>query len=160
MEHLAHARRKEGKRTPQEVLSWVRGKVLTPRQLQSAFRDKLWNRLTSRSGYVVIQNYYLYAERALVKQPVCLWLWEDTLHIEHQEEQLASYPCHYDAEEHHLRRIGEPVLHDNRFSRQQPQLFCVEANQWQRITQRETTRRARRRNSGTQAVLPGMSAQK
>ena len=57
----------------------------------------------------MVQNYFLYAERALARQPVCLWLWEDTLQIEHQDELLASYPCSYDAGEHQLQRLGKPV---------------------------------------------------
>lgn len=93
-------------RTPQAVLSWVRGRVLSPRQISQAFRETLWNRKTNKGGYVLVQNYYLYAERALSRQRVCLWLWDDTLRIDHCDELLASYPCSYDAEQHHIKQLG------------------------------------------------------
>ena len=158
MEHLAHARRKPEQRTPRDVLSWVRGQPLSTRQMNAAFRETLWKRMTNRSGYVVVQNYFLYAEQALARQPVCLWLWENTLQIDHQDELLASYPCSYDAQEHCLKKLGEPVLHDNRFARQQPQLLCLETEQWQRVTQREAQRRQRVAIDPTQRRLPGMAA--
>jgi transposase len=160
LEHLAHRRRKAGSRTPRDVLSWVRGRVLTPHQLDRGFRETLWKRMTNQAGYVVVQNYYLYAERALCRQPVCLWLWEDSLQLEHQDEPLASYPCTYDHEAHTLQKLGEPTLHDNRFARQQPQLFRLDEAQWQRLSQRVMARRHRMRVDPTQRKLPGMVTQR
>jgi hypothetical protein len=61
-EHWAHQRRQASKRTPQTVLSWVRGRVLSARQTSQAFRQMLWSRTTNTAGYVLVQNYYLYAE--------------------------------------------------------------------------------------------------
>jgi hypothetical protein len=166
IEHLAHQKRREGQRTPRDVLSWVswvRGNVLTSRQLNRAFRETLWNRVTNRAGYVMVQNYYLYAERALSRQPVSLWLWEDTLRIDHRDELLASYPLSYDHEEHTIKRVGEPTLHDNHFAQQQPQLLQVSAEQWQRVSQRAPLHRTRTRSRGTnrtQLRLPGIVAKR
>ena len=160
LEHLAHQKRRVGARTPRDVLSWVRGRVLSARQLDQAFRETLWQRTTNRAGYVVVQNYYLYAERALQRQPVCLWFWEDALQIEHQEELLASYPCAYDPAEHAIRRVGEATLHDNRFARQQPQLLHLAPEQWQRVSQRAMTNRQRITRDRTQLRLPGLAVRK
>lgn len=159
LEHWAHQKRKAGQRTPHEVLSWVRGRALTSRQLNRAFRETLWKRVTNRAGYVVVQNYYLYAERALSRQPVSLWLWEDTLRIDHRDEPLASYPLSYDHEKHAIERVGEPILHDNHFAQQQPQLLQLNAEHWQRVSQRAPQHRTRRpRTSRAQLRLPGIAA--
>jgi transposase len=155
-EHLAHQKRKVGRRTPQAVLAWVRGRLLSPRQISHAFRETLWNRKTNKAGYVLVQNYYLYAERALSRQRVCLWLWDDTLSIDHRDELLASYPCAYDAEQHHIKKLGEPTLHENRFAHQQPQLLQLAPKQWQRVSQRQVGQRRRTAAGRAQLRLPGI----
>jgi hypothetical protein len=161
LQHWAHQKRKVGSRTPHEVLSWVRGKIITSRQLNAAFRETLWNRTTTRAGYVLVQNYYLYAERALNRQRVCLWLWDDTLRIDYRDELLASYPCHYDHEAHAIQKLGEPTLYENCFAQQQPQLLELNPDQWQRVTQQVGQRhRTRRLNSRSQLKLPGLRAKK
>ena len=42
---------------------------------------------------MLIQNYYLYAERAASRQRVCLWLYAGTLRIAYGDEVLSTYPC-------------------------------------------------------------------
>jgi transposase InsO family protein len=70
--HSAHQKRKDGRRTPGEVLSWVRGEPMSQRQVQRGFRELLWTRTLDRAGYALVQNYYLYGERAANRQRVCL----------------------------------------------------------------------------------------
>jgi transposase len=108
MGHAAHQKRRDGKRTPHDVLSWVRGQPLSKRQLEAAMGETLWMRTTDRAGYVLVQNYFLYAERAANRQRVSLWLWDDTLHIDHRDEVLASYTCSYDQKTHQIRSWANP----------------------------------------------------
>ena len=138
----------------------MRGQPLGKRQLESALRETLWLRITDRAGYVLVQNYFLYAERAANRQRVCLWLWDDTLHIDYQDEVLASYACSYDQKTHQIKKLGEPTLYENRFSRQQPQLLQIGPEQWQRITQRHKGQRRRMTTDPTQRQLPGIAVQK
>ena len=160
MGHAAHQKRRDGKSTPQDVLSWVRGQPLSKRQLEAALGEMLWMRTTDRAGYVLVQNYFLYAERAANRQRVCLWLWDDTLHIDCQDEVLARYACSYDHKAQRIKKLGEPTLYENRFSRQQPQLLQIGPEQWQRITQRHKGQRQRVTMNPTQRRLPGMVMQK
>jgi transposase len=132
-EHLAHQKRVEGKRTPQAVLSWGRGHIWSPRRLQMAFSSLRWQRTLDKAGFVLLQNYYLYAEKAANRQRVCLWLCDGTLHIDCQDELLASYPCVAEVFTGELRRVDEPQLHPNSFARQQPRLLELSPNQWQRV---------------------------
>ena len=159
-EHSAHQKRKATMRTPETVLAWVRGQPVSPRRISRAFRELLWTRTTNAAGYVLVQNYYLYAERALNRQRVCLWLWDDTLRIDHRDELLASYPCTYDAEQHHIQKLGEPTLHENRFAHQQPQLLELAPEQWQRISQRAAGRRRVRQSDQDQLHLPSLGVRK
>ena len=142
--HWAHRKRRDGKRTPQEVLAWVRGEPLTRRQMSHAFRELLWTRTLDRAGYALVQNYYLYGERAASRQRVCLWLWDDNLRIDCRDELLASYPCVYDPEVGELRTVHEPTLHPNHFAQQQQPLFHLGQEQWQRVRQIAKQHRRRR----------------
>jgi len=142
--HSAHLKRKDGKRTPQDVLAWVRGEPLTTQRVARAFRELLWTRTLDRAGYALVQNYYLYAERAASRQRVCLWLWDDTLRIDCQDELLASYPCAYDSQRGELRTVHEPTLHPNHFAQQQQALFHLGPEQWQRVNRLAKQQRRRR----------------
>lgn len=156
--HRAHLSRRDGKRTPQEVLAWVQGEPLSTRQMSRAFRELLWTRTLDRAGYVVVQNYYLYAERAASRQRVCLWLWDDTLRIDCRDELLASYPCTYDVQRGELCQVQEPTLHPNHFAQQQPPLLVVNADQWQRLSRLQRQRRVRAGRCHSQLPLPLLAA--
>ena len=137
------------------MLAWVRGEPLTRRQMSHAFRELLWTRTLDRAGYALVQNYYLYGERAASRQRVCLWLWDDTLRIDCRDELLASYPCVYDPAAGELRTVHEPTLHPNHFAQQQQPLFHLGQEQWQRVRQIAKQHRRRRvTRSSQQKRLP------
>lgn len=152
--HSAHQKRKDGRRTPGEVLSWVRGEPMSQRQVQRGFRELLWTRTLDRAGYALVQNYYLYGERAANRQRVCLWLWGDTLRIDCRDEVLASYPCTYDPDQKELRGVKEPTLHPNHFAQEQPVLFELGQEQWQRVSRLHRQKRRRFANRADQPRLP------
>jgi hypothetical protein len=145
--HSAHAKRRDGKRTPQQVLAWVRGEPVSIRRTGRAFHEMLWTRTLNDAGYALVQNYYLYGEQAASRQRVCLWLWDDVLRIDCQDELLASYPCVYDAEAGQLRQVQEPTLHSNHFAQQQGRLFVLSEEQWTRVNRLQRQQRRR--------VVPG-----
>ncbi len=154
-EHLAHQKRAQDKRTPQAVLSWVRGIQLPLRELNTAFASLRWQRTLDAAGFVLLQNYYLYAEKAANRQRVCLWLCDDTLHIDCHDELLASYPCAAQAFTGELRRVGEPQLYANSFAREQPRLLELSPSQWQRVVHLQKQRRQRTsRTAKGQLSLP------
>lgn len=154
-EHLAHQKRKADSRTPQAVLFWVRGTIPQINSMNRAFRELRRQRVADRAGYVLVQNYYLHAERAASRQRVCLWLCDDTLRIDCRDELLASYPCLVDEEVGQIQSVAEPTLHDNRFAREQPRLLEIGPEQWQRLRHLDRMRRQSRvRRSQAQLPLP------
>jgi hypothetical protein len=84
--HSAHQKRKDGRRTPGEVLSWVRGEPMSQRQVQRGFPRTVMDAHARSGEDTLVQNYYLYGERAANRQRVCLWLWGDTLRIDCRDE--------------------------------------------------------------------------
>jgi hypothetical protein len=89
--HWAHQERGDGLRTPIEVLSWVRGRVVDPETLRSVLRHLEVERTVNRQGYISVQRFYIYAERGPARKRVAIWLYEGRLHIEYQQTMLARY---------------------------------------------------------------------
>lgn len=79
--HGAHTDRSDGRQTPEDVLSWARGRMVQRAELQRVLRYRELERVVTLRGYVSVQRFYLYAERGLSRKRVSIWLREDRLHI-------------------------------------------------------------------------------
>lgn len=77
--HWAHQEREDGRRTPVQVLDWVRGRSADRETLQRLFREVQFTRTVNRYGFVSIQRFYLYAERGLSRKRVSIWIYEGQL---------------------------------------------------------------------------------
>jgi putative transposase len=93
-EHFAHHRRKDGRRSPSEVLSWVSGMRFHPEDLERAFFSERHTRVLDALGYATLMRWRLYAEEGLAGEEAELWLLEKTLTV----EPLSAYEVDYDAE--------------------------------------------------------------
>ena len=87
--HFAHQRREDGRRTPEEVLSWVSGMRFHPKDLERAFFSERFSRVLDASGYATLMRWRLYGEEALAGKEANLWLLENTLTLEHAGEPLS-----------------------------------------------------------------------
>lgn len=61
-EHYAHQHRKEGRRSPSEVLCWVKRPRYQEEDLARAFFSACYTRTLDGLGYLVFQRSRLYAE--------------------------------------------------------------------------------------------------
>ena len=77
-EHFAHRKRADGRRTPQDVLGWVKGREIDPAKLDDALTLRRVRQLDQR-GYVRFQNWRIYAEAGLARRPADLWIYNETL---------------------------------------------------------------------------------
>jgi len=155
--HWAHRHWDDGLRTPDEVLGWVRGRMLDPGQLQGALRDLQVERTVNRAGYISIQRFYVYAERGLSRQRVSIWLYDGRLHIAHRDALLSQYTYRYDRTAKRLRTIERPQLYRTVYASPQLELFERDDAQWRKVWERdEGRRRARivRPPAGAQLSLP------
>ncbi len=89
--HSAHEQRKDGRRSPEEVLSWCCGMRFHPKDLERAFFSEHFTRKLDSLGYVSFQRWRLYGEEALARKEAVLWLGEETLSLEYGRETLSSY---------------------------------------------------------------------
>jgi hypothetical protein len=81
----------EGKRSPSEVLSWVRTPRYQEEDLARAFFSARYTRTLDDLGYLILQRFRLYAEEGLAGTEVAVWVAEDSLTVEYGGEALCRY---------------------------------------------------------------------
>lgn len=95
-EHYAHQHRKEGRRSPSEVLSWVKTLRYQEEDLARAFFSARYTRTLDGLGYLTLQRFRLYAEEGLAGTEVVVWVAEDALTVEYGGEALSRYEVECD----------------------------------------------------------------
>ena len=134
--HYGHQDRADNRRTPAQVLAWVRGNLVEPAKLQRLFQQLQFTRTVNRFGFVSIQRFFLYAEQGLSRHRVSIWILEGTLHVEYQHLILAQYQCDYHAQRNQLLEVSQPTLFQTPFVSPQLTLFELDDQQWLKIRQR------------------------
>src|SRR5207302_11007415 len=77
-DHWAHLHRRDGKRSPGDVLHWVIGTPHEAAALARLFKPVRYGRRLDRSGYAQFRRWRVYGNRALPKQPSPVWLSAET----------------------------------------------------------------------------------
>jgi putative transposase len=95
-EHYAHQHRKEGRRSPSGVLSWVKTLRYQEEDLARAFFSVRYTRILDDLGYLILQRFRLYAEEGLAGTEVVVWMAEDALTVEYGGEALSRYEVECD----------------------------------------------------------------
>ena len=142
--HWAHQDREDGRRTPVEVLEWVRGRSVERARLHQLFGAVQFLRTVNRYGFVSVQRFYIYAEQGLSRQRVAIWIYEGELRLEYQETLLARYRCAYDQRQRRLRDVSDPMVYPTAFASPQLELLELDATQWIKVQQRAAQHRTRR----------------
>lgn len=95
-EHHSHRLRKEGRRLPADVLSWVRTPRYRDEDLERAFLSARHTRTLDALGYLLLQRFRLYAEEGLAGREVAVWAQGDALTVEYGGEALSRYEVECD----------------------------------------------------------------
>lgn len=127
--HWAHRHRKDGKRSPAEVLGFLTSVRHLPEDLERAFFSTRFTRVLNISGYARLKHWKIYAEEGLAKREVTLWLGPDVLTVEYAGEPLARYDVEYSPGAGRLREVKRPTLFETSYQwrRMQPRLFRLDA---------------------------------
>lgn len=132
--HFAHQRREDGRRSPEEVLSWVCGMRFHQKDLERAFFSERFSRVLDASGYATLMRWRLYGEEALAGKEADLWLLENTLTLEHGGEPLSAYEVAHDAagspedargRSGRLAAVRNPTLFETSYVAGQMRLFSL-----------------------------------
>ena len=116
------SQRTDGRRSPEEVLSWVTGIRFHPKDLERAFFSTRFSRKLDDLGHVTIQRFRLYGEEGLAGKNAALWLQEETLSVEYAGETLSSYEVKKDdggSGAGRLREVANPTLFETPYALRQ-----------------------------------------
>ena len=108
--HWAHRHRKDGKRSPAEILGFLTSVRHRPEDLERAFFSTRFTRILNSSGYARLKHWKLYAEEGLARREVTLWLGPEVLTVEFAGERLARYDVEYSPQTDRLREVKRPRL--------------------------------------------------
>ena len=127
-EHYAHQHRKQGRRSPSEVLSWVKTPRYQEEDLARAFFSARHTRTLDNLGYLTLQRFRLYAEEGLAGTEVAVWVQEDALTVEYDGESLSRYevecePVADASSVGRLRRVKSHTLFESSIVLPQSKLF-------------------------------------
>jgi hypothetical protein len=127
-DHYAHRHRREGWRSPSEVLSWVRSPRFWEQDLARAFFSARHTRTVDGLDYLILQRYGLYAEEGLAGTEVAVWVAEDSPTVEYGGETLRSYEVECEPETGvdsvgRLRRVKSHTMFESTIMPTQLRLF-------------------------------------
>ena len=141
--HWAHLEREDGRRTPVEVLAWVRGRPVERATLRRLFGEVQFLRMVNRYGFISVQRFYIYAEPGLSRQRGSIWVYEGERRSAYQETLLARYRCAYDQRQRRLQDVSHPVVYQTLYASPQLELLELDEAQWIKVHQRAWYRRPR-----------------
>jgi hypothetical protein len=101
-------------------------------------------RRVDQQGYVRFRNWRIYGERGLSGKPAVLWLYEEHLTLEFDDETLSEYTIIYKRDRHHLRSISRSRFYETRFGSPQPPLLELDPEGWRLVIELPQRRRRRR----------------
>lgn len=157
--HAAHQGRKDGRRSPEEVLGWISGMRPHPKDLERAFFSTRFARKLDASGYATLMRWRVYGEEGLAAKEAALWLQGKTLTVEYSGETLSRYEVEYLPETGKVRRVGRPTLFETSFASSRPRLFELDSlgeGGWLKAVRLEdySARKPRRPTSLQQVLFP------
>jgi putative transposase len=130
--HWAHRERRDGRRSPREVLGWLTGVRYRKEDLERAFFAVRFSRVLDALGYARFRDWRLYGEEGLARKQAAIWLQSGSLTIEHGGEPLSRYDVELVARTGELKAIGRARLYETSHRRNYPQLrvFALEEAGW------------------------------
>ena len=120
--HWAHEGRRDGRRSPSEVLGPLTLLRHHPEDLGRAFFSTRFTRRLDPLGYARLRHWRIYGEEGLARCEVAPWLGEDGLVVEYGGETLSRYDVSFSPGETMLGSVSNPRLFATRHRRNRPQL--------------------------------------
>ncbi len=87
-------------------------------------------RYLDKHGFLRFQNWKLYGERGLGREPVTVWVYEGSLKIEYKTVTLSKYSVELQEDRKHLRQVSNLRLADTPFRSPQLTLIDVGPHEW------------------------------
>ncbi len=130
--HHAHRKRRDGWRSPSEVLGLIHGVWCDAAELDRLFRIRS-ARVFDRGGYLRYKRWRIYGERGLAGQRGAVWLFGEVLTVAYDEEPLAQYQVKYARESGRIAILTQERIYPPRFPSPQPYLWTLDELEWHAV---------------------------
>jgi hypothetical protein len=128
--HWAHEQREDGCHSPAQVIGWHKGTVVPEETLNRILFATRYTRQLDRHGFIRFQDWRLYGERGLARQPVTVWVYEGTLKLEYQAVTLSKYRVELLDDRKHIQDESNPRVAETVFRSPQLTLFDLGPDEW------------------------------
>jgi hypothetical protein len=150
--HWAHEKREDGCHSPAAVLGEQKGMMYPESVLNRILFATRYTRHLNRFGYVRVQGWKLYGERALPGEKVSVWVYDGRVTVEYQTFTLSKYDIESTPDRKQITQVSNPRRAAHPFRSPQLTLIDVSPSEW-RLYWRAPSYQPRRRQSRTPGIV-------
>lgn len=104
-------------------MTWVMGHEIAEKELHRKFYEHMFKRITNKHGYVRLHTFYFYVEEGLPKNKVYIWIYQNKLRAEYNNELMIEYECFYDEKNRKIQKLTKPTIQEHQYTSKQLKLF-------------------------------------
>jgi len=128
--HYAHRERQDGRHSPLEVLRGMLGRTIPEEVLSRALYATQFTRQIDKHGYIRFKHWRFFGERGLVGEEVSVWVYEDTLKVEHQATTLSLYSVRLSSDQQQITEVKNARRLETHFRSPQLDLWQLSDTEW------------------------------
>jgi hypothetical protein len=129
-QHYAHRERQDGRHSPTEVLRGVLGRTYPEEVLSRALYATQFTRHLDRHGYLKFKHWRFFGENGLAGEEVSVWVYEDTLKVEHQATTLSLYSVRFSPDQRQITEVKNARRLETHFRSPQLDLWRLSDTEW------------------------------
>jgi transposase len=128
--HYAHRERQDGRHSPSAVLRGMLGHPIPEEVLSRALYATQFTRQIDKHGYVRFKHWKFYGEHGLAGEEVSVWVYEDTLKVEHQAATLSLYSVRLSPDQKEITEVKNARRLETHFRSPQLDLWRLSDTEW------------------------------
>ncbi|BCL84720.1 transposase [Ktedonobacteria bacterium brp13] len=128
--HYAHRARQDGRHSPTDVLRGMVGRSIPEEILSRALYATQFTRRIDQHGYVRFKHWKFFGENGLAGEEVSVWVYEDTLKVEHQATTLSLYSVRLSTDQREITEVRNARRLETHFRSSQMDLWQLSDTEW------------------------------
>jgi putative transposase len=128
--HYAHRERQDGRHSPDAVLRGVLGRTIPEEVLSRALYATQFTRHLDKHGYVRFKHWKFFGENGLAGEEVSVWVYENTLKVEHQATTLSLYSVRLSPDQQQVTEVKNARRLETHFRSPQLDLWQLSDTEW------------------------------
>jgi hypothetical protein len=128
--HYAHRERQDGRHSPDAVLRGRLGHTIPEEVLSRALYATQFTRHLDKHGYVRFKHWKFFGENGLAGEEVSVWVYENTLKVEHQATTLSLYSVRLSPDQRQITEVKNAHRLETHFRSPQLDLWQLSDTEW------------------------------